>query len=78
MCNDIENNMAAKDLPEDSELRKVSGLLEDLGVVTMSDGSRIIVRDNQEVFIPEKERDRMLKTLYMTHACDSVMLMNCK
>ena len=78
MCNDIENNTAAKDLPENSELRSVAGMLQDLGVVTMSDGSRIIVRDSQEVFVPEKERDRMLRTLHITHACDSVMLMNCK
>ena len=78
MCNDIENNTSAKDLPENSELRSVAGMLQDLGVVTMSDGSRIIVRDSQEVFVPEKERDRMLRTLHITHACDSVMLMNCK
>ena len=78
MCNDIENNTAAKDLPEDSELKTVSGLLESLSVFTMSDGSRIIVRDNQEIFVPKKERSRMLKTIHLTHPCDEVMLFNCK
>jgi hypothetical protein len=31
MLNDIENGTAAKDLPEDSELRNISGLLGELG-----------------------------------------------
>ena len=78
MLNDIENGTAAKDLPEDSELRNISGLLGELGTVVMLDGTRLIVRNGTEILIPVKERQRILETLHLTHSCDEVMIRQTK
>ena len=40
-------------------------MMDQLGVVVMKDGSRIIVRDSTEVYIPENERKRILETLHI-------------
>jgi hypothetical protein len=78
MLNDIENGTAAKDLPEDSELRNISGLLGELGTVVMLDGTWLIVRNGTEILIPVEERQRILETLHLTHSCDEVMIRQTK
>ena len=49
MCNLVQNRSHARDIPEDCELKQVEGLLEELRVVEMSTGARILVR-NYKVF----------------------------
>ena len=78
MLNYIENATAARDLPEDSELRSISGMLGELGTVVMLDGTRLIVRNGTEVLIPTGERQRILETLHLTHSCDEVMIRQTK
>ena len=78
MLNDIENRTPAKDLQEDSELRKISGLLGELGTVVMPDGTRLIVRNGTEILIPVGERQRILETLHLTHSCDETMIRQTK
>ena len=46
--------------------------------MVMMDGSRIIVLDSTEVYIPENERKRILETLQITHASNTVMVQNAK
>ena len=52
MCNLVHNRSQARDIPEDCELKQVEGLLEELRVVEMSTGARILVR-NDEVYVPK-------------------------
>ena len=73
MCNLVQNRAHAKDIPEDCELKQVEGLLEELRVVEMSTGARILVR-NDEVFGPKREREHMLEVLPLGHhSADSMM-----
>ena len=47
MCNLVQNRSHARDIPEDCELKQVEGLLEELRVVEMSTGARILVRNDE-------------------------------
>ena len=76
MCNLVENRSRAKDIPADCELKQVEGLLEELKVVEMSTGARILVR-NDEVYVPQGERDHMLDVLHLGHHSAESMLRNC-
>ena len=51
MCNLVEGRCRSSDIPTDSELKQVEGLLEELRVVEMSTGARILVRGD-EVYLP--------------------------
>ena len=78
MLNDIENRTPVRDIPEDSELRSISGMLGELGTVVMPDGTRLIVRNGSEILIPVGERQRIMETLHLTHSCDKVMIRQTK
>ena len=77
MCNLVEGRCRSSDLPKDSELKQVEGLLEELWVVEMSTGARILVRGD-EVYVPQGERDHMLDVLHLGHHSAESMLRNCK
>ena len=55
----------------------MEGLLEELRVVEMSTGARILVR-NDEVFVPKGEREHMLEVLHLGHHSADTMLRNCR
>ena len=46
----IENKVETKDLPKDSELRKLSGCKDDISVAELAKGHRLILK-NGEIFI---------------------------
>ena len=55
----------------------MEGILEELKVVEMSTGARILVRGD-EVYVPQGERDHMLDVLHLGHHSAESMLRNCK
>ena len=78
MLNTVENGVSTKHLPAGSELKMVEGSIAHLGVVTMPDGNRLLVKDGGEVFVPKSERKRILETIHMDHMCDQVMIKQAK
>jgi hypothetical protein len=73
----VEKQVHPKHLPLDCELKKVEGALEEIRVVTMTNGDRIMCKDSA-VYIPASERSHMVDTLHLTHASAESMLMNAK
>ena len=78
MLNDVENGVNPKNLSQDSELKRVEGSLAHLGLVTLPDGNRLIVKNGSEVFIPKSERKRILETIHLDHMSDQVMIRQTK
>ena len=66
MCNLVEGRCRSADIPQDSELKQVEGIMEELKVVQMSTGARILVR-GEEVYVPAGERDHMMDVLHLGH-----------
>ena len=77
MCNLVEDRCCPADIPLDSELKQVEGILEELKVVQMSTGARILVQ-GEEVYVPAGERDHMMDVLHMGHHSAETMVRNCK
>ena len=77
MCNMVEGRYKAADIPKESELKQVEGIREELRVVQMSSGARILVR-GEEVYVPAGERDHMVEVLHMGHHSAETMIRNCK
>ena len=78
MMNHIENKVELSDLPANSELRKVSGGLNNLALVELENGTRLIVKDETEILIPISMREEMVRILHMTHQADTAMLTQAK
>ena len=78
MLNDVENGTGSKDIHETSELKRIEGSLSQLGIVTLPDGNRLIVKNGCEVLIPRPERQRILHTIHLDHMCDAVMIKQTK
>ena len=78
MLNDVENGTGSKDIHETSELKRIEGSLAQLGIVTLPDGNRLIIKNGCEVLIPKPERQRILDTIHLDHMCDSVMIKQTK
>ena len=78
MLNELENGLRGKELGEDSELRKIEGILDNLGVITLPDGNRLIVRGGLEILVPESQRKRILSTLHLDHSSDENMIRQVK
>jgi hypothetical protein len=78
MLNDIENGVSPRDLHQDSELKRIEGSLAHLGLVTLPDGNRLIVKNGAEVLIPRSERKRILETMHLDHMSDQVMIRQTK
>ena len=73
----VENRTRPKDLPADSKLKKVEGSLQELRVVQLRGGDRILARDSA-VYIPKPARSNILKVLHLSHAAPGSMINNCK
>ena len=78
MLNELENGLRGKELGEESELRKIEGILDDLEVKTLPDGNRLIVRGGLEILVPESQSKRMLSTLHLDHSSDEHMIRQVK
>jgi hypothetical protein len=78
MMNALENKIETKDLPVDSELRQLSGCRIEMSLVELSNGTRLIVKNETEILIPKSLRIEMLRILHLTHSCDTAMLLQSK
>ena len=77
MCNLVEGRCKSFDIPPDSELKQVEGIMEELKVVEMNTGARILVR-GEEVYVPAGEKDHMMDVLHLGHHSAESMIRNCK
>ena len=73
----VENRTLARDLPEDSELKQVEGCLQELRVVEMRNGDRLLCKDSA-VYVPKGGRTSILKTLHLCHSAPGSMIANTK
>ena len=73
----IENKVGVKDLPLDSELRAFSGCKDNISVVEMGGGHRLILKDG-EILVPKSLRAQMLENLHITHSSDGYMMLQAK
>ena len=69
----VENRTRPRDLPADSELKKVEGSLQELRVVQLRSGDRLLCRDSA-VYIPKSARSNILKVLHLSHAAPGSMI----
>merc|ERR1711888_200140 len=77
MCNMVEGRFRAADIPQESELKQIEGIREELRVVQMNSGARLLVR-GEEVYVPASERAHMVGVLHMGHQSAETMIRNCK
>ena len=73
----VENRTLPRDLPEDSELKQVEGCLQELRVVEMRNGDRLLCKDSV-VYVPKGARTSILKTLHLCHSAPGSMIANTK
>ena len=69
----VERRVQPKDLPLDSELKQIEGCLQELRVVEMGNGDRLLCKDSA-VYVPKGVRSSILKTLHLTHSAPDSML----
>ena len=62
-----ENETDDKFLEEDSELKKVGIVRKHLGIFECQNGAKLLVRNSQEVVIPQQARKEILMELHSTH-----------
>ena len=78
MMNAIENKVESKDLQSDSELRQISGCRDQISLVEMEKGTRLIVKNETEILIPKSMRAEMMRVLHLSHSGDVSMLLQAK
>ena len=66
MLNTLKTITETKDLPEDYEIRQLSGCRNKLSIVTLTVGTRLIVKDETEILIPKTLREEMMRILHLT------------
>ena len=66
-----------KDLPTESELRAYSGCKDNISVIEMGGGHRLILK-NGEILVPKSLRTQMLENWKITHSSDSYMMLQAK
>ena len=67
MMNKIEDKIDNNKLPADSELRQLSGCRNQLSLIEMGNGTRLIVRNESEILIPKSMREEMTRVLHLSH-----------
>ena len=62
-----EHQTDNKFLEENSELKKVGVVRKELGLFECQNGARLVVRNSQEIVIPQQARKEIMMELYSTH-----------
>ena len=62
---EIENNIPSKDLPQECELMQLSASREDIKVMQLGRGLRLIIRDSSDILVPHNARQRMMENLHL-------------
>ena len=68
-----EQGTEDKYVENDSELKKKGNIKKHLGVFTCRNGDKLLVRNSEEVIIPEQARGEVLMELHSTHLCSEGM-----
>ena len=56
----LETKAGISEIPNGSELKDMASYFRKLSVFTLKDGHSIILKDNNEILVPEKERQNMM------------------
>ena len=73
----VENRTPPGEIPQDSELKMIEGSLQELRVVQLPTGDRLLCRDSA-VFVPKAARENILRTLHLAHHAPGSMIQNTK
>ena len=68
-----EQGTKDKYVENDSELKKKGSIIKHLGVFQCRNGAKLLVRNSEEVIIPEQARREVLMELHSTHLCSDGM-----
>ena len=60
MIQHLETGANILEIPKDCELQDMASYLKKLSVFTLKDGQSIILKDNNEILVPEKERQNLM------------------
>ena len=60
MIQHLETGANIPEIPKDCELRDMASYFKKLSVFTLKDGQSIILKDNIEILVPEKERQNLM------------------
>ena len=66
------------DIPKESELKKMKDRKQSLSVVTLESGHKLIIRNDNEILVPRKAREKMCQTLHFTHHSEEMMMKQAK
>ena len=67
MVDHITNRTPAAEIEADCELKKIEGSISDLSIYRNEEGNDLILKNRQEILIPQNERESMLDKLHATH-----------
>ena len=56
----LETKTDISDIPNGCEIKNMTSYYRKLSVFTLKDGHNIILKDNNEILVPEKERQNMM------------------
>ena len=73
----IENKVEVKDLPQESELRMLSGCRDALFIVEIAGGNRLTLKYIENL-VPKSVRERIMQNVHLTHSLDGMMVLNAK
>ena len=73
MVRAISDKIDTKEIKSDSKLKKIEGQYESLSLYQTDEGE-IIIRDGQEILIPQNYREEMLRELHSSHLSDTSMI----
>ena len=65
-------------LPKENELKKIKDHKQSLSVVTLESGHKLIIRNDSEILVPMKAKEKMCRTLHFTHHSDEMMMKQAK
>ena len=66
------------DIPRESELKKIKDHKQSLSIVTLESGHKLILRNDSEILVPRKAREKMCQTLHFTHHSEEMMMKQAK
>ena len=68
-----EHETKDKYVEKDSELKKKGSVRKHLGIFQCKSGAKLLVRNSEEVVIPQQARKEVLTELHSTHLCSDGM-----
>ena len=63
----MENQTEHKHLEDNSELKKIGVIIRELGIFECESGLKLVIRNGQEIFIPQMARKEMILEIHSTH-----------